>query len=87
MPLFAVAVLASIVAERTTATGLGREAIGRDATGLATFVGSWFAVRAAYNVAYVTIADHKKSPIRSLLWVTGSVLAFYQIWKAAAILG
>jgi uncharacterized MAPEG superfamily protein len=87
MPLFAFAVLSSIIAERTTATGLGREAIGRDATGLTTFIGSWFVVRAAYNVAYLSIADHGKSPIRSLLWVAGTVLAFWQVWKAAAVLG
>lgn len=84
MPLFAVAVLASILAERTAATGLGREP---DATSLSTFVGAWFAVRAAYNVAYVQIADHATSFIRSGLWVLGSGLAFYQIYKAAAILG
>jgi hypothetical protein len=55
MPLFAVAVLASIIAERSTVTGLGRETLNGDATGLTTFVGAWFVVRSLYNVAYVRI--------------------------------
>jgi uncharacterized MAPEG superfamily protein len=87
MPLFAAAVLASVIAERATVTGLGREVANGDATGVKTFVGAWFAVRAMYNVAYVQIADHEKSFIRSLLWAVGSGLAFYQIYKAAALLG
>ena len=87
MPLFAVAILASIIAERTTATGLGREAVNGDATGLTTFVSAWFVVRAMYAVAYVQIADHSKGFIRSGLWAVGSGLAFYQIYKAAALLG
>jgi uncharacterized MAPEG superfamily protein len=87
MPLFAVAVLASIMAERTTATGLGREALGNDATGLTTFIGAWFAVRAMYAVAYVQIADHKTSFVRSILYSVGTGLATYQIYKAAALLG
>ncbi|CAO2652119.1 Nn.00g004020.m01.CDS01 [Neocucurbitaria sp. VM-36] len=86
-PIFAVAVLASIVAERATVTGLGREVANGDATGLTTFVGAWFAVRAAYNVAYIQISDHDKSFIRSALWGSGSVLAVWQIYKAAALLG
>ncbi|KAI4671941.1 hypothetical protein J4E90_003469 [Alternaria incomplexa] len=87
MPLFAAAVIASIIAERTTATGIGREVISGDATGLTTFVTAWFAVRAAYSLAYVQIATYSKSMIRSGLWVIGSGLAMYQIYKAAAILG
>jgi uncharacterized MAPEG superfamily protein len=87
MPLFAVAILASIMAERTTATGLGREAVRGDATGLTTFIGAWFVVRALYGVAYVQIADHSTSFIRSMLYVTGSGLAVWQIYKAAALLG
>ncbi|KAH7395165.1 membrane-associated, eicosanoid/glutathione metabolism protein [Phaeosphaeria sp. MPI-PUGE-AT-0046c] len=87
MPIFAVAVLASLFAERSTATGLGRAVANGDATGLTTFIGAWFAVRTMYVVAYVSISEHSKSPIRSLLWVTGTVLAFYQIYKAAALLG
>jgi uncharacterized MAPEG superfamily protein len=87
MPLFAVAVLASIIAERTTATGIGREVVSGDATGLTTFVSAWFAVRTLYAVSYVQIADHSKSFIRSSFWAIGSGLAAYQIYKAAAILG
>jgi uncharacterized MAPEG superfamily protein len=87
MPIFAAAVLASIIAERSTVTGLGREVVSGDATGLTTFIGAWFAIRAMYNVAYVQIADHDKSFIRSGLWAIGSGLAMYQIYKAAALLG
>jgi len=87
MPLFAAAVIASIIAERTTATGIGREVISGDATGLTAFVTAWFAVRAAYSLAYVQIATYSKSMIRSGLWAIGSGLAIYQIYKAAAILG
>jgi len=87
MPLFVAAVLSSIIAERTTATGIGREAMSGDATGLTTFISAWFAVRAVYNVSYVQIADHSKSFIRSTFYTIGSGLAAYQIYKAAAILG
>jgi len=87
MPLFAVAVIASIIAERTTATGLGREAVRGDATGLSTFVGAWFLVRSLYVASYIQIADHSKSFIRSSFWAVGSGLAAYQIYKAAALLG
>lgn len=88
MPFFAAAVLASIVAERTTATGIGRDVVrGGDATGLTGFVASWFIVRSLYNIAYIQIADHSKSFIRSALWAIGSGLAGYQIYKAAALLG
>ncbi|KAF2032690.1 hypothetical protein EK21DRAFT_60168 [Setomelanomma holmii] len=87
MPLFAVAILASIVAERTTATGLGREALNGDATGLTTFIMSWFVARAAYNVAYVQIETHEKSFMRSTFYMVGSGLTFWQIWKAASLLG
>ena len=87
MPLFAAAVIASIIAERTTATGIGREVVRGDATGLPTFVGAWFVVRSLYVAAYVQIADHEKSFIRSGLWAIGSGLAAYQIYKAALLLG
>ncbi|EUC32010.1 hypothetical protein COCVIDRAFT_30220 [Bipolaris victoriae FI3] len=87
LPLFATAVLASIVAERTTAVGLGREVVSGDATGLTTFVAAWFAVRTAYVVSYVQIADHATSFVRSSFWAVGSGLAVYQIYKAAALLG
>jgi uncharacterized MAPEG superfamily protein len=87
MPIFAVAILASLFAERSTLTGLGREVASGNATGLTTFVAAWFAVRTAYVLAYVNIAEHSKSFIRSLLWATGTGLAFYQIYKAAALLG
>jgi uncharacterized MAPEG superfamily protein len=83
MPLFAAAVIASIIAERTTATGMGRG----DATGLTTFVSAWFAIRAMYAVSYIQIEDHSKSFIRSSFWAVGSGLAAYQIYKAAALLG
>lgn len=42
LPLYAVAVLASLIAERASARGL---AGGDDVTGLTTFVGAFFAVR------------------------------------------
>jgi uncharacterized MAPEG superfamily protein len=87
MPLFAVAVLSSIIAERATATGLGRVVANGDATGLTTFIGAWFAIRAMYNVAYISISSHEMSPIRSALWALGSGLTIYQIYKAAALLG
>jgi hypothetical protein len=87
MPLFAAAVIASIIAERTTATGIGREVMSGDATGLTTFVSAWFAIRAMYAVSYVQIADHSMSFIRSSFWALGSGLAAYQIYKAASILG
>jgi len=87
MPLFAAAVLASIVAERTTARGMGREVMSGDATGLTTFVSAWFAIRALYVVSYVQIADASKSVIRSSIWAVGTGLAFYQVYKAAALLG
>ncbi|KAF1840142.1 uncharacterized protein K460DRAFT_322479 [Cucurbitaria berberidis CBS 394.84] len=86
-PIFAVAILASIVAERTTATGLGREVVSGDATGLSTFVGLWFVVRTLYTVAYVQISDHATSFIRSSLWAIGSGLAVWQVYKAALLLG
>jgi uncharacterized MAPEG superfamily protein len=88
MPLFAVAVLSSIIAERTTATGIGREVVGNgDALGLTTFISAWFVVRAMYGVAYVQIADHNKSFVRSALYAAGTGLAVWQIWKAAVMLG
>lgn len=91
LPLFAVAILSSIMAERTTATGFGREVVrgsgGGDATGLSTFIGAFFLVRAAYGVAYVQIAEHGKSFIRSFLYMGGVGLAVHQIYKAAALLG
>jgi uncharacterized MAPEG superfamily protein len=85
MPLFAVAVLASILAERMTLKGAA--VAGSDVTGLTTFIGMWFAVRAAYCVAYVQIGDHKTSFVRSALWALGSGLAGWQFWKAAQIFG
>ncbi|KAF2661109.1 hypothetical protein K491DRAFT_711023 [Lophiostoma macrostomum CBS 122681] len=87
LPLFAAAVLASIIAERSTAKGLANVAASDDVTGLTTFVAAWFAVRAAYTAAYITIDDHSLSFIRSTLWAIGSGLAGYQIYKAAQILG
>ncbi|KAF2829435.1 hypothetical protein CC86DRAFT_189668 [Ophiobolus disseminans] len=87
MPLFAVAILASIIAERTTATGLGREVVRGDATGLTTFISAWFAVRTLYVASYIQIADHSKSFVRSSAWAVGAGLAVYQIYKAAALLG
>lgn len=87
MPLYVGAVLASLIAERATMKGLGNVVSGEDAVGLTTFIAGWFAIRAAYNVAYVQIEDHKASFLRSGLWAAGSGLAFYQIYKAARILG
>ncbi|KAL1591409.1 hypothetical protein SLS60_012022 [Paraconiothyrium brasiliense] len=88
LPLFVAAVLASILAERVAGPSVKIGGTGDlDPTGLTTFVGAWFAIRTAYNVAYISIDDHSKSFARSALWVTGSGLAFYQIFKAAQILG
>jgi uncharacterized MAPEG superfamily protein len=85
MPLFAAAVLASIIAERMTLKGA--TVTGSDVTGLSTFIGAWFAIRTAYCVAYVQIGDHKMSLIRSTLYAIGSGLAGWQFWKVAQILG
>jgi len=80
MPLFAAAVLASLLAERVTATGLQRSTVGHvDPTGLTTFIGAWFAVRTAYNIAYVQISSHQSSFFRSAMWAVGSGLGFYQV--------
>jgi uncharacterized MAPEG superfamily protein len=88
LPLFAVAVLASIVAERVAGPSVKIGGTGDlDPTGLSTFVGAWFAVRIAYNAAYILVEDRAKSFGRSALWGTGSALAIYQIYKAAVILG
>lgn len=87
MPLFVTAILASIIAERLTLKGASANVAGNDATGLTMFVGAWFAVRAAYSVAYVQISDHSMSFLRSTLWAVGSGLAGYQIYKAAQLLG
>ena len=86
MPIYVAAVLASIIAERATAKGQANVAANIDATGLTTFVGAWFVVRALYNVAYVQISDRSTSYLRSLLWGTGAGLASWQIYKAAALL-
>ncbi|KAJ8118160.1 hypothetical protein OPT61_g810 [Boeremia exigua] len=83
LPLYAVAVLASIFAERVTIGG----ATGLDSTGLTTFVGAFLAVRIAYTVAYISTADYKKSFIRSVLWAVGGGLSIWQIYKAALLLG
>lgn len=45
LPFYAAAVLASIIAERVTARGLGNAGLGEDVTGLSTFVGAFMAVR------------------------------------------
>ena len=87
LPLYAAAILASIIAERSTARGQGNTAMGQDIMGLTSFVASWFAVRTVYNVAYVQISDHTTSFFRSTMWAVGSGLAGYQNYKAAQILG
>ncbi|KAF2850372.1 HET-domain-containing protein [Plenodomus tracheiphilus IPT5] len=87
LPLFAVAILASIIAERTTAAGIGRDVVRGDALGLSTFIAAFFLARSAYGVAYVQIADHSKSFIRSSFYSIGAGLSIYQIYKAAALLG
>lgn len=79
--------LASLLAERVTG-GIKIGGTGDlDPTGLRTYVGLWFAVRAAYNVAYVGIADRKTSFVRSGLWAAGTVLSIWQVVKAARVLG
>ncbi|EME43978.1 hypothetical protein DOTSEDRAFT_53217 [Dothistroma septosporum NZE10] len=87
LPLYAAAVLASVIAERSTAKGLGNVVAGEDLTGVTRFIGVFMAVRAAYMVSYVQIADHSKSFIRSTFWAIGFGLTAYQIYKAAIILG
>lgn len=87
MPLFIAAVLSSIIAERSTVSGLGNNLSGQDATGLTSFIGTWFAVRTAYAVAYIQISDHTTSFFRSTMWALGTGLASWQIYKAAQILG
>lgn len=87
LPLFAAAILSSIIAERATVKGLGDSVRGQDATGLQTFIGAWFAIRAVYTVAYVQIDDHTKSFFRSVVYASGVGLAVYQFYKAAQLLG
>lgn len=87
LPLFAVAVLASVVAERLSPSIKIGGTSSLDPTGLTAFLGLWFAVRTAYNVAYVKIEDHSTSFVRSGLWATGTGLAVWQFWKAAVVLG
>ena len=45
------------------------------------------ASRAAYLASYINIEDHEKSFVRSSLWAVGAGLTFYQIYKAAVLLG
>jgi uncharacterized MAPEG superfamily protein len=45
LPLYAAAVLASVIAERSTAKGLGNAVVGEDVTGLTTFIGAFMVVR------------------------------------------
>jgi uncharacterized MAPEG superfamily protein len=87
MPIFIAAVLSSLLAERTTAAGGLNRIADVDATGLSTFLVSWFAVRAVYNVAYIQISTRPLSFVRSGAWATGFGLAAYQIYKAAQVLG
>ncbi|KAI5361387.1 Putative membrane-associated, eicosanoid/glutathione metabolism (MAPEG) protein [Septoria linicola] len=83
--LFAVAVLSSVFAQKLTAAGLvgGDE----DVTGLKTFIAAFFAARSAYVISYIQIASPSKAPIRSAFYTVGAVLSFYQIYKAATLLG
>jgi hypothetical protein len=87
MPIFIAAILASIIAERTTAAGGLNRIADVDATGISTFIASWFAIRTVYNVAYISISDYSLSFIRSGAWASGFGLAAYQIYKAAQVLG
>jgi len=87
MPLFAVAILASIIAERSSFKGAGSTITGHDPTGLRTFLPAFFAVRTAYTLAYIHISDHAKGFIRSALWMIGVGLSCTQVYKAAQILG
>lgn len=58
LPLYATAVLASIIAERATGKGLGNAVVGNDVTGLTTFVGAFMAVRyVPVNSATAIFAD------------------------------
>jgi hypothetical protein len=43
--------------------------------------------RAAYVASYISIEDHKKSFVRSSFYAVGAGLTFYQIYKAAVLLG
>ena len=88
IPLFASAVLSSLLAERVATPSIqigGTSTL--DPTGLTTYIAAWFAIRAAYTVAYVSISDHKTSLIRSALWAVGTGLSAWQIVKAAKVLG
>lgn len=89
MPFFSAAILASIIAERTTGTGLAKAAIGSNssATDLMTFISVWFALRTCYVVSYVLIGDHKKSFIRSAFYSAASIWCINQFWKCAKVLG
>ena len=82
LPLFASAVLASLLAEKVTLRGKAG-----DDTGLSMFITLFMVVRSAYVVSYVQIADHTKSFIRSSFYALGSGLAGWQIYKAAQLMG
>lgn len=83
MPIFAAAVLASIVANRLSA----QEAEGDDIVGLTKFIAWWFALRSAFVVAYVSISNPKISLVRSALWAAGLVLLCAQFYSVAKVLG
>ena len=80
--------LASVFAQKISgARDIGVKHDLEDPTGLKVFIPAWFAVRALYNVAYISIEDDSTSFVRSALWMLGSGLAGYQIYKAAVLLG
>lgn len=83
MPFYIAAVLASIMAERATVRGQ----TGTSDTGLTSFVATFFAIRAAYNILYIQVSDHSVSFLRSGAWAAGMGVMGYQIYKAAQILG
>lgn len=88
-PLFVATVFAGLLAEQS-AKGTLQKAFTSDngvPTGLMRFVYSWFAVRIAYNIAYITTTTNKWSFVRSLLYMAGIGLSCEQIYSAAKIIG
>ena len=83
MPIFAAAVLASTIANRFSA----QQGSGDDVVGLTNFIASWFALRSAFVVAYISISNPKTSFIRSALWFGGLVLLCAQFYSVAKVLG
>lgn len=76
-PLFIGTILASVFADKLTATD----------TGSTMFAGTWLALRVLYNVLYINTEREDLSFVRSLTYFAGTIVSFWQIWKVAVALG